>query len=143
MVEPVVREWDGPDYDGAISLWQRTDNIGLSGADTRERIEFFLQRNPGGSFVAEAGDAVIGTVLAGEDGRRGYIYHLAVDTAFRGQGFAKKLLSRATGWFGHRGIQKCHIMIFTKNGEGKEIWRRLGWTLRTDIDVMSKELKLI
>jgi putative acetyltransferase len=82
-----IREMHIDDYDRLISLWQRCEGIGLSDADQLERIDFFLRRNPGMSFVAEGADgAMAGAVLCGTDGRRGYLHHLAVDPAWRRHG---------------------------------------------------------
>jgi len=63
------------DYEKAITLWQKTAGLGLSGADSREGIRVFLKRNPGLSFVCVEGERLIGTILGGHDGRRGYIVH--------------------------------------------------------------------
>ena len=61
------------DYDKIYQLWEMSDNIGLSKADSLFGITKFLGRNPGMSFVAWDGDKIIGTVLCGHDGRRGYL----------------------------------------------------------------------
>ena len=140
MPRVLIRGMTFSDFDEVSSLWDKTENIGLSGADSKTNMAGFIGRNPGGSLVAEIDGAVVGTVLSGEDGRRGYLYHLAVDAPHRGIGIARKLVSHALKWFKERGIQKSHIMIFRANEDGKRAWERLGWVLRDDIDIMSKEI---
>ena len=81
-IEPFRTE----DYDQALALWKRTPGMGLSSVDERKPIEEFLALNPGLSFAAWAGGLLVGTALCGTDGRRGFLYHLAIDTAYRRQG---------------------------------------------------------
>ena len=85
------REMNINDYDRILTLWQRTPGLGLSNADSREGIRSFLERNPGLCFVCQEGERLIGTILCGHDARRGYIYHLAVDEAYRKRGIGRQL----------------------------------------------------
>ncbi|MGH8017201.1 MAG: GNAT family N-acetyltransferase [Opitutaceae bacterium] len=54
----------------------------------------YLRRNPGLSFVAEVDGQIVGYAMAGDDGRRGYLQHVAVDVAYRRRGIAQTLISR-------------------------------------------------
>jgi ribosomal protein S18 acetylase RimI-like enzyme len=87
-----IRDFAIADYDRAIQLWKTDENIGLSSADSREAIELFLERNPGLSKVMSVNDKIIGTLLCGHDGRRGYLYHLFVDKSYRRVGTGKRLV---------------------------------------------------
>ena len=60
------------DYPDVFALWQNSKGIGLSGADTLEAISTYLARNPGHSFVARHQAQLVGAVLCGHDGRRGW-----------------------------------------------------------------------
>ena len=74
-----IRDMSIGDYTNAYALWLSCPGIGLHPADdSREGIARFLDRNPKTCFVAEADGRLIGTIMAGNDGRRGYIYHTAV-----------------------------------------------------------------
>lgn len=73
------------DYDEAWALWKRTEGIGLSQADEPRNIASFLARNPGLSFVAEEEGKIVGAVLCGSDGRRGFLHHLAVEKSRHGR----------------------------------------------------------
>ena len=65
------------DYPAVRSLWERTEGMGLNESDTPEAIAMFLERNPGLSLVIDSPDGeIVGAVLCGHDGRRGYLHHL-------------------------------------------------------------------
>ncbi|NMC52842.1 MAG: GNAT family N-acetyltransferase [Chloroflexi bacterium] len=128
------------DYDQAAAFWQRTPYIGLSSADTREAIGTFLSRNPGFSFAARDGDALAGTVLIGHDGRRGYMYHLAVAAEYRGQGIARELIRLGLDALRDAGIEKCHLFVYTDNQNALEFYRHEGWQQREELVIFSMNL---
>ncbi|HOE97808.1 MAG TPA: GNAT family N-acetyltransferase [Candidatus Sumerlaeota bacterium] len=131
-------EFTPQDYDEALNFWRATPGIGLSETDSRENIEAFIQRNPGLSFLARDAGRLVGTVLGGHDGRRGYLYQLAVLPAYRGKGVGTELVERCITRLGEIGIQKCHIMIYATNIQGQTFWESIGWHRRTEILVMSR-----
>lgn len=137
---PTIVPFHDADYDEAVALWLRCEGMGLSGADSREGIAAYLKRNPDTSFVVRIEGILVGTVLCGHDGRRGYVHHLAVDPRYRGRGVGTSLLDACLDALRARGIQKCHLFIYVDNEAGIGFWRRRGWTFRTDISVMSAEL---
>ena len=81
-------------------------------------------------------------VLAGHDGRRGFLYHLAVDASARGKGLGRTLVQRSLDALRDAGIPKCHLMVFRNNGDGHAFWQRLGWRRRGDIDVHTLAIEL-
>ena len=78
------------DYDEVFALWQAGDGIGLSGSDSRAGIGGFLAANPGLSLVARIDGQLVGAMLCGQDGRRGYIHHLAVSQSHRRKGIGAR-----------------------------------------------------
>jgi N-acetylglutamate synthase len=129
------------DYTSVIALWKLSDGVGLSNADSPESIQFYLERNPGMSFVAKTDGFVIGAVLSGHDGRRGYIHHLAVHPDYRRQGIGQQLIDYCFAALHAVGIQKCHLFIFNENQNGIAFWRATGWSYREDIGIMSKMIE--
>lgn len=125
------------DYDEAIALWQRTEGMGLRPADAREPTTRYLERNPGLSFAARDADRLVGTVLCGHDGRRGYLQHLAVDRAYRRQGVGRRLVERVLAALAEIGINKCHLFVIKENEPAVAFWQRIGWFVRDDIITMS------
>jgi putative acetyltransferase len=128
-------------YDEAYRLWRTGDGIGLSGADSKENIAKFLERNPGFSFVAIINKKIIGAVLGGHDGRRGHVYHLFVDPDRRSAGIGRALAGKCMERFKEAGIEKSHVFVFKDNDEGIGFWKKAGCRLRDDILLMSVEIK--
>lgn len=129
------------DYDAALALWQRCAGMGLSDADERIPLNHFLERNPGLNFVALDGESVIGTVLCGSDGRRGYLYHLAIDPLYRRRGIGTELVSAVFNALHSIDIHKCHIMVYATNDTGLAFWEQDGWVRRPEIVLMSKNVE--
>jgi N-acetylglutamate synthase len=126
-------------YDDVLVLWAQAEGVGLHDhSDSWEGIESYLTRNPGLSFVARAGGAVVGAALAGHDGRRGYLHHLTVHPDYRRQGIGRRLVDRCLGALQEAGIPKCHLFIFTDNVSGIAFWESVGWTPRNDLRIVSK-----
>ena len=128
-------------YEKVMTLWNEAEGVGLSGADSKESIGSYLERNPNMSLIAEDSQGtLLGAVLCGHDGRRGYIYHLAVQSDHRHRGIGRKLVQECLSSLKVAGIQKCHIFIFEDNTSGTDFWRGIGWTYRTDIRVISRDI---
>jgi ribosomal protein S18 acetylase RimI-like enzyme len=106
-----VLAFQAHDYEQVVALWQGTEGLTLREVDSRDAILAYLARNPGLSFVARDGDIVVGAVLAGTDGRRGYLQHLAVAPAYRGRGIGRVLAERVISGLRAAGIAKCHLMV--------------------------------
>ena len=134
----VIREMTVRDYDEVAALWQNSQGVGLSDADSREGMARFLERNPGLSFVAREGEHLVGVVLCGHDGRRGYIHHLAVSKSHRCQGLGRALVERCLSALGRDGIGKCHIFVFAENKNTVAFWKNAGWTERVELIMMSQ-----
>ncbi len=128
-----VRAMTPADYDGVAALLGGIAGVRLRGADSREGIAKYLERNPGHSFVAEAGGRVVGCLLAGHDGRRGYLYHLAVAPEARRRGTGRALVERALEALRTAGIEKVHADVLPENEDGLAFWLRRGWHRRDDI----------
>jgi ribosomal protein S18 acetylase RimI-like enzyme len=128
------------DYDQVIALWKRTSGLGLSGVDSLEGIGKFLERNPGLCFVCEKEKNILGTILCGHDGRRGYIYHLAVDEKYRKRGIGRQLTELSLDALRLLGIVKCHLFVYLNNNEAELFYDRMGWQKRTTLDIFSKDV---
>ncbi len=138
MNKTAVRPLTIDDYDTVLALWQTSEGVGLSSADTRESIAAYLQRNPGQSFVALAGKTLVGAVLSGHDGRRGFIHHLAIHPDYRRQGIGRMLIEHCLAALRDAGIQKCHLFVFGENENAIHFWRDTGWTERIELKMFSQ-----
>jgi len=136
-----VRTLDIEDYDLVINLWKSTEGIGLSNADSKDNIKEFLQRNPGLSLVVIKDGELVGAILCGHDGRRGYLHHLAVRKDQRLEGLGKELVKNCLQRLNEAGIDKCHIFVFRENGQGIGFWTENGWLARLDLHIMSRNTR--
>ncbi|HAF63029.1 MAG TPA: GNAT family N-acetyltransferase [Anaerolineaceae bacterium] len=136
-----IRAMQISDYEQALDLWQHTAGMGLSSADEKREIARFLQQNQGLCFVALEDEHLIGTILCGEDGRRGYLYHLAVQQNKQKKGVGKSLLQKSLNALKEKGIQKCHLFVIADNLSGIAFWEHVGWEMRDDIEIMSINLE--
>lgn len=129
------------DYGKVLKLWQRSEGVGLNESDTRPAIASFLRRNPGLSFVAEKRGKIIGAVLCGHDGRRGYLHHLAVAKRYRAQGIGLKLVESCLAKLRAADIHKCNVFVYARHAAGMSFWKHNAWKLRTDLRVMQMQLR--
>ena len=121
------------DYDRVIELMRATPGVSIRDADSREATARYLARNPDLSFLAERDGQLIGCVLCGHDGRRGYLQHLIVLPEYRRQGIANALVECCLAQLEQLGIHKTHIDVFRTNELAQNYWESQGWQLRTDI----------
>ncbi|MDR0583414.1 MAG: GNAT family N-acetyltransferase [Treponema sp.] len=135
------------DYDEVFLLWNRCAGMGMRSLDdSPEGIRKFLERNPRTCFTAEslpsAGGKrkIIGVILSGHDGRRAYIYHTAVDEAFRRGGIGRALVAAVEKAAHTEGINKIALVAFKSNGEGNRFWEKMGYTERQDLSYRNKSI---
>ena len=127
------------DYDDVHNLWINTPGVGLNNLDdSRHGINKYLKRNPDTCFVARENGKLIGVILSGHDGRRGFIYHTAVDVSQRNKGVGKKLVESALSALQEEGINKVAFVVFKENKTGNAFWKNLGFNERTDLVYRNK-----
>jgi N-acetylglutamate synthase len=126
------------DFAVVSRLWRNSEGIGLNESDTRANIAIYLKRNPRMSFVARKGRTIVGAVLCGHDGRRGYLHHLAVAKNHRNNGIGNKLIEASFLALARAGITQCNIYLFNNNTEGEAFWLHNGWSKRTDLQMLQK-----
>ena len=128
------------DYDELCVLWNKTPGITLSAADSRESIEAYLKRNPGQSFICRHQGKLIGSVLCGNDGRRAFLYHMAVEAEFCGQGIGSQLLIKAIEAQAARHIDKCALFVLKENDSAISFWQHAGFMPVCEAVTMAKNL---
>ena len=129
------------DYDGVYDLWLNTPGMGINSTDdSREGIEKYIKRNPTTSFVAMDNGKIVGAILAGHDGRRGFIQHIAVLPEFRKHGIASRLVNQAMKALEKEGIHKVALLAFKKNELGNDFWDKMEFTIREDVFYRNKSI---
>ncbi len=138
--DAAIREMVTSDYDNVLALWKSLPGMGLSSADERDSVAAFLGQNPSTCLVAEQEGKISGTVLGGWDGRRGYVYHLAVDEELQEMGIGTALMDEVERRFRALGARRIHLMIYRDN-TAWAFYEKRGWFFRDkEISLMSKDL---
>jgi N-acetylglutamate synthase len=140
MGEVTTRAFGTGDYDGAIALWTNVEGVEICEGDSREEIADYLERNPGLSRVAEVDGKIVGVAMCGHDGRRGWIYHLAVAREYRGHGVGKQLVDDCVRGLRGAGLKRAVILVAGDNPAGHKFWLRGGWENIDGAIAMTKEL---
>lgn len=133
-IRPMVEE----DIPAALAIWQGMPGIGLREADSPPALARYLGRNPATSFVAVTDSGqLVGVSLAGHDGRRGILHHVAVLPTCQKQGIGRRLVEACLAALKAEGIEKVNFWVKADNAAGLAFWNRLGGRERRDIVTVS------
>jgi ribosomal protein S18 acetylase RimI-like enzyme len=132
-----IRNMELSDCDSCLTLWQSSPGVRVTDEDAPAAIAALLSRNPGMSFVAVENGEIVGTSLCGHDGRRGFIYHVAVRPAYRGKHIGTMLVEACLGKLREAGIHKCHVFVLQDNPIGNAFWASI-FNKRDDIVIYSR-----
>ena len=136
-----IRTMTMEDYDAVYTLWLSCAGMGLNDLDdSPEGIARYLRRNPSTCFVAEKNARIVGVILSGHDGRRGFIHHTAVHPDCRGQGIGHRLVEAALSALKAEGIHKVALVVFDRNQTGNRFWEKEGFTAREDLVYRNRAL---
>ena len=129
------------DYKDVYKLWLSCNGIGLNNLDdSKSGIEKFLKRNPDTCFVTLEENKIIGSILTGNDGRRGYIYHTAINPDYQRKGIGRKLVNTAVNALKDKDINKVALVVFKENSFGNEFWEKIGFSKRNDLVYRNKTI---
>ena len=123
-----------------IALWEATEGLILTPTDNAADLDGYFSHNPGMSHVAIRGGEVVGAVLCGHDGRRGYLHHLAVAGDVRNQGIGRVLVNACLSKLSETGIRQCNLFVIDDHADGRAFWENDGWTEWPNIRLMSKKI---
>ena len=127
-----IRSMTIADYPDVYQFWMSSAGMGLNDLDdSKEGIDKFLKRNPTTCFVATEEGKLAGVIIAGHDGRRGYVYHTAVAEQYKRQGIGRKLAESALKALSEEGINKVALLVFNHNEGAKGFWKKMGFAART------------
>jgi ribosomal protein S18 acetylase RimI-like enzyme len=138
-VDMLIRPFQPADEDAVVALWQR---CGLTRPwnDPRKDIRRKLAVRPELFLVAEVEGAIVGTVMAGYDGHRGWINYLGVEPASRRLGIGRALMDEAEWLLRAEGCPKINLQVRTANTEAIEFYRGIGFAL-DDVVSFGKRLQ--
>jgi ribosomal protein S18 acetylase RimI-like enzyme len=89
-------------------------------------------------FVAMSGDTLVGTVMAGYDGHRGWIYSVAVAPTHRRQGIGSQLVTHAERALTDRGCMKINLQVMPENEKVAAFYTALGYEVEPRISMGKK-----
>ncbi len=133
-----IREMIIQDYEAVCQLWESTKTIELTKSDELIEIKRMLERNPNTCLVGEEGGRIIGVVLGGFDGRRGFVHHLAIHPEIQRKGYGIRLFHELERRFIEMGVVKVHLFVNTNNLQAVGFYEKVGYKLRDDFVTMSK-----
>ena len=90
-------------------------------------------------LVAVEEERIIGTVMVGHDGHRGWLYYVACSPDREKSGIGREMVVSAEDWLRARGVVKVQLMVRETNAQVTEFYKRLGFELMPRI-VMAKWL---
>ncbi|MFC4068518.1 GNAT family acetyltransferase [Actinoplanes subglobosus] len=124
-----IRQFRWDDYDLVTDVWRQ------AGAEviTRAELEAKLERDPELFLVADAEDAIAGVVMGTYDGRRGWIFRLAVHPAYRRQGLATRLVAELEDRLRALGCPRINLLVLPDNDAGLRFWQSLGYLPCPDV----------
>ncbi len=121
------------DHAALVELWGRAGWVCVRETDTPEALDLFLRRNPTSNFVVRDGGRIVGAVMAGHDGWRGYLYHMAVAPDYRGQGIGRRLVDAAVAALREEGMPKVHCLVMRENEAARHFWAACGFDARNEL----------
>jgi ribosomal protein S18 acetylase RimI-like enzyme len=141
MTEFEIREFRYPgDYEDALRLWRAMEHgVRVGPSDEPTEIQKKLTRDPDLFLVAQATEGLVGTVIGAYDGRRGFVYHLAVADAYRRRGVGSELMGEVERRLRARGCLRCYLLVRPDNTAAQRYYEKVGWRLLDDL-VYGKDL---
>ena len=129
------------DLQAVLKLWRGSSpGIRISPSDDPVEIRKKLQHDPDLFLVAEEGARIIGVVVGGFDGRRGMVYHLAVETIQRGRGFGRALMGELELRLRRKGCLKYYLLVTKDNQDAVAFYQQIGCEVM-DILILGKVIK--
>jgi ribosomal protein S18 acetylase RimI-like enzyme len=136
-----IREMVLDDYDAVVALWRETPGVDIRPVtDSREGIGRLLARNPGLSVVAFDADMLVGCALASHDGRRGFLQHVVVAPAARGQGVGRAMIDICVERLREHQLGWVHLDVVADNESASAFWHKAGWHPVETLTRLSRKL---
>jgi len=136
-----IEDFKLADYEAVSRLWRDAGpGVCARPTDELEGIKLRLTRDPDLFLLARSGQRVIGAVIGGWDGWRGYVYHLVVDAELRRRGVAGALMDELESRLRDKGAIKAKCQIYTDNEHSLAFFRRRGYEIEENLHAVGKWL---
>jgi len=132
----IIEKYSKKSYNEVIELWRKA-GISVGSSDTKEELEKMYYHNPHLFLLGKIKEKIVGVVMGGFDGRRGYIHHLAIDPEYQKKGYGRLMVNELIAKFRKWGVHKVHLFIEKNNKGVVKFYQNLGWKIRDDLIMMS------
>jgi ribosomal protein S18 acetylase RimI-like enzyme len=128
----IVRTFTEADLPQVLALQEESLAASRTPVSRAEEIARKRERDPELLLVAERDGRLVGTVMGGYDGRRAYIYRLAVASDCRRRGVGRLLVAELERRFRALGAVKINLLVYRENRGARQFWAELGYPQDTD-----------
>ena len=135
-----IQEFQINDYDAIFELWKEAGLV-IRPGDDQSGVRMKLLRDPDLFLLARLEGDIVGCIIGGWDGRRGWIYHLAVKPSYQRQGIATALLNEIEKRLGEKGAKKINAQIYESNTKSQKFFNARGYETHLDLVMVGKHLK--
>jgi ribosomal protein S18 acetylase RimI-like enzyme len=135
-----IREFKIADYPIVRGLW-KTAGLVLRPGDELGDVELKLQRDPDLFLVAQHEGEIVGSVIGGWDGRRGWIYHLAVKPEHQRRGIGVGLVREVEKRLVAKGAKKVNAQVYKSNEQSAAFFKAIGYEAQPDLMMIGKQLR--
>ncbi len=140
LIRVRIREFSLDDYDAAAELWELVE--GMSAPRLHE-VKRKLERDPQLFLVAEdqsSPPVMLGVVIGSYDGRRGWIFRLAVTPGYQRRGVGRELVIELERRFLEMGVDRMRLLTLADNTSARRFWEELGYSGFDQVVLFSKDL---
>jgi len=130
-----IRPYDEADESAVVALWSE---VFAYTAPHNQPLNLVRQKRAYEQalfFVALDDRRLVGTVMGGYDGHRGWIYSLAVDPSARGQGIGAELMRRIERQLAELGCRKINLQVLAANSATVDFYRKLGYAVEERVSM--------
>lgn len=135
-----IRKFRMEDYSSVLELWKLA-GLTIRPGDERDDVRLKLQRDPELFLVAEANGEIVGTVMGAWDGRRGWIYHLAVRPNQQRKRIGTTLLGEVENRLIAIGAKKVNAQVYSSNHRSLDFFKAAGYQAQPDLVMIGKYLR--
>ena len=135
-----IREFNLDDYPSIFELWKES-GLEIRPGDDLEGLKLKRERDPDLFLVAEDGGRIVGGVIGGWDGRRGFIWHLAVKPGFQRRGIARALVKEVEERLAKKGATIVYAFVLATNTRSRDFFTASAYDITTDQVIVRKDLR--
>jgi ribosomal protein S18 acetylase RimI-like enzyme len=126
IAELAIAEIEDADVAAVVSLWER---CALTRPWNDPVADIALARRSPGSTIllGRENDRIVASAMVGHDGHRGWVYYVAVDPDWRGQGLGRAIMNAAEDWLRKAGIAKLQLLVRRENAKASAFYETIGY----------------